>query len=146
MIRGGLIGSPLGGINIPDSFHDAENTLSTAISSSASSDVFEEFVSLTTGFIPTGRYRIGWHVVFSYDDDKTPVMIRVQLNHTNLVTPLIQLIPHDRKINQQLHQSGFACTDLTSGTHVVDLSFSRDDASKLLIAHEGRIEIWRISI
>lgn len=154
IIQGGLIGSPLGfvpgGVNpaptIPDNFYDVENTTSVIITPDTP-DVFEEYINLTIASIPDGRYRIGWHTIFTYEDDKTPAMMRVQLNNINVVTPLRQLMLNDKKgTPQRQHQCGFAYTNLVAGTHILNLGFSSGDPSKPLTVYEGRIEIWRTAI
>jgi len=128
----------------PDNFDDAEELTDATVSASA--NVFEEFLSLATATIPTGRYRIGWHAVYNYDSVQRDPRMRIQLDGANLVEETRMELA-DAGSDQRIHVAGFVYTTFGSETtHTIDMDFARTNSGDVFTIFEGRIEIWRVSI
>ena len=128
---------------VPDSFDDAEEF--TDLTITAGANVFEEFLSLTTSILPIGRYRIGWHAVYNYDNATRDPRMRIQLDGVN-VTEETRMEVADAGSDQRIHVGGFVYGDLVSAaTHTIDMDFARTNGGDTFTIFEGQIEIWRVS-
>lgn len=110
-----------------------------------------EKLSLNTGTIPAGTYRIGWSFQWNHNATTNDFLGRVQLNNIKDLA-FYQIEPKDAAgtfsttgTNQQLGISGFSIEVLTAGTHIIDIDFTTSLAGVESSMWNTRLEFWRIS-
>ena len=98
-------------------------------------------LTLNTGNIPSGVYRIGWYYIWR-EEEKTSIECEIRVNGEVIHSHIEE--PHERKELQKIPVSGYCIKNLTSTTHTVILRFRSIDAGDSYISN-SRIEFWRIS-
>ena len=122
---------------------------------------FQEKVSMSTGGIPLGTYRIGWSFQWNHNSITDDFEGRVQLdNITNL--SYIQLEPSDSSedngtigptaspfsttgTDQRNTSSGFRIMVLPAGNHIIDIDFRTNNTLRESSIWNAQIEFWRVS-
>lgn len=104
--------------------------------SSTSSTSWQEKLSLTTGDLPSGKYRIGWSYEFEGNGDNAEV--RVELNGDT-----IAYYDYDSSIEDFLQTGGFYY-DTLSGVNDIDIDYAMIGSGTINI-RRARLEIWRVS-
>ena len=115
------------------------------------SGTFVEYLSLTTGTVPAGKYRIGWSYTWSFNSTFDDFEGQVELDDTTQIV-LHQQEPKDSGgggaggTNQRHLAAGFSYVIFTSsGSHTFDLDFASGDATATAAIHRGALEFWRVS-
>ena len=97
---------------------------------------------LSTPSIPEGRYRIGWSFEWLGENVSDYFYTRVQLDDsTDLMN--MKCEPKDNKNWHPL--AGFAYSDLSSGSHSIDIDYACQASIDPIHIRKARLEIWRVS-
>lgn len=109
------------------------------------------FLTLTTGNLPAGRYRICWHYIWRHTSTSRDFRAKVLHNSTDYTNDdgIVgganghMQEPKDAGSDQRFHTQAFKYMNL-SGVNTFRLYFGRNSGGT---AHmiEGRMEIWRVS-
>jgi len=121
------------GSNAQEGSSDAE--------SSTTSGTFQQKLRITTGSLPSGKYRIGW----SYEWHKsglTDFVSQVQVNDTTTIMSGYEEAP-DAGSDQWFPRSGFYYYT-GSGVLNIDLDY-HDGGADTAYIRRARLEIWRVS-
>ncbi len=118
--------------------------------SSTTSTTFVQKLRLTTGSLPSGKYRIGWYYEWSSSATGNEFISRIQLNDTTTI------MTHDERAPIQTgtpspdltivyQQSGFHYVDSISGVQNIDLDYHSETSSMTVYIQNVALEIWRVS-
>jgi hypothetical protein len=109
--------------------------------SSTTSQSFQQKLRLTTGNLPSGKYRIGWYVeTQTYDSSKT-AHIRIQIDDTTTIGE--DITEPDSSVNYW-SVNGFRY-EILSGVTDTDLDYRCYESSSTTYIRRARLEIWRVS-
>ena len=111
--------------------------------SSTGSATFQNKVSLVTGVVPAGRYRVGYSYRWRHSSTSGDFNARIEENNTT-ERMYHQQEPQDSGTNQAHRVGGFFNTTLTNASHQFDLDFREQSGGTAFIS-EARLEFWRIS-
>lgn len=111
---------------------------------STTSTSYQERLSLVTGVIPAGKYRIGWMYEWGMTNTSYSFDGRVQVDD---VTTLMNHVeePQDGATTQRHQVCGFAYITLTNGSHYIDLDYRSSSVLGTARIQGARLEIWRVS-
>lgn len=139
-------GSPTisGGVDITPSgggtsvFGSEFQEVSSDGESSTTSSTYQQKLRLTTGTLPSGKYRIGWQFSVFVDatGDVTSKVIlddSTDLDHHSI----------DNSTDDYNSNGGFSYHSSFSGIHTVDIVYKANSGTALI--KHARLEIWRIS-
>jgi hypothetical protein len=101
---------------------------------------WQQKVSMTTGNLPSGTYRIGFYNETRQSSSAGQVAWRVQLNNTTTIAEASQE-PDD--YTDTFSYSGFQYFSL-SGVNTIDMDYYRGYTGTAYISR-ARLEIWRVS-
>jgi len=110
-----------------------------------------QYLSLSTGSIPAGTYRIGWFYLWNGSSVSSDVEVRIQLdNAIDLMLareePVDTLGSGPGGTDQRFPRGGFLhSTFVSTGSHTFDLDFRSNDASDDATIIQGHLEFWRVS-
>lgn len=127
-------------------FADNERT-TTAITGSTS---FVNYLTLATGSVPAGTYRVGWFYIWNGDSTSDDINVRIQVDNTTTLMeateePVDSLGSGINGTNQRFPRGGFAYVTFGStASHDIDLDFSSEDGDDVAMIN-GRLEFWRVS-
>ena len=111
--------------------------------SSTGSTAFQNKVSLVTGIVPAGRYRVGYSYRWRHSSTSGDFSARVEENNS-IERMYHQQEPQDSGTNQAHRVGGFFNTTLTNASHQFDLDFREQSGGTAFIS-EARLEFWRVS-
>jgi hypothetical protein len=126
----------------PSVFGDEYQIAESAGVSSTSNSSYQEKLSMTTGTLPAGDYRVSWCYNWRHSDTKHDFMARVQVDNTTTIHEH-QQEPKDRSDSQSFLISGFAKVTLSNAQHTIDVDYTRDGGTAYI--WNTRLEIFRIS-
>lgn len=112
--------------------------------STTSSTSFQTKVTLATGSIPAGDYRIGWGYAWYYTNTARSFNARVRIDAATQIMTHIGA-PQLTATTQRQPVGGFAQVTLTATTHSITLEYSTSSASDTAGISDARLEIWRVS-
>ena len=120
-------------------------TNSSDTSSSTTSSTFQLKLSLSTGTVPAGVYRIGWYYEWGYNGGTTDFRAQVQINNTTTIMEQRQE-PQDVGTDQWHPVGGFYnYTAATSAALTIDLDYCSSAAGSTSYIRNARLEFWRVS-
>jgi len=118
---------------------------------STTATFFQQAHTCKTAFLPEGVYRIMWFYIWSYDDIKSNIKIRVQLDDTQeLLDPYHIQEPNDSQgpgnggTDQRFVASGMSVENLSSGSHAIDIDILSEIPGISSTIYIARIELFRI--
>lgn len=103
----------------------------------------QQKLRLTTGDLPSGTYRVGWHYNWSGGSTREDFRARIQINDSTQIMYHSQE-PQDSGTDQRIPASGFKYVTL-SGVNNIDLDYWTEDNGETAYIREARLEIWRVS-
>ena len=105
-------------------------------------DIYAEYLSLTTPSLPAGTYRIGWTVRYSASTASTNGEVRVQVNISTTVEAEVVEISSagERKTFARFESYVHA-----GGTMQVDIDMRRSAGPGTFSVFESHLELWRAS-
>ena len=111
--------------------------------SSTSGTSWVEKVSLTTGSVPAGTYRIGWSFEMRTDSSSMTGYARIQVDDTDTVGDMaVRIAP----TTGWAMLSGFKYITLSASSHDIDLDYtSSPNGNKTSYIRRARLELWRVS-
>jgi hypothetical protein len=111
--------------------------------SQTNSETFQNKVTLTTGNLPSGTYRIGW--AFNWALDATNENFEAEINQVGQgqLWSMIQE-PKDAGNDQQIPASAFIELSL-SGVQNFELNYRTSDSNDTAFISDAKIEFWRVS-
>lgn len=111
--------------------------------SSTNSTTYQNKLTLTTGSLPSGTYRVGWTYSWSHGSTGSDFEARIQLNNsTDLMNHAQE--PKDAGTDQLHRHSGFEYITV-SGVNTIDLDFRTDNSGDTAYIQRVKLELWRIS-
>ena len=111
--------------------------------SSYSGNDWVEKVSLSSGSIPAGKYRIGWSFEFSTNSSSMTGYARIQQDDT---TELGELDIRVSPTSGWSMFSGFKYVDLAAGSYTFDIDYSSSgNGNRISYIRRARLEFWRVS-
>lgn len=135
-----------------DNFHHEASSLGVTTSNATS---FIEKLKLTTGFVPAGKYRVGFSYAWNHNDNRNDFLAQVVVDDVTVISNQREE-PNDSNgtfgstgSDQKHLESGFAYVTLTDGTHTVDIDFATSSAGIgfagiVSSIWDARIELWRV--
>lgn len=131
------------GITGIQSFPQYISNAESLAQSTTTSSTFQQKVTISTGSIAAGTYRVGWSFEWGYSAGNNDFQARVQVdNTTTLLSHRTE--PQDTGADQQHGVGGFGYVTLTAGTHTIDLDYASSDNSSTARIWNARLEIWRV--
>jgi len=115
--------------------------------SSTTSDTYQEKVSITTGTVPAGTYRIGWAFEFASSTDRADCSFRVEADASTTINEITPAPKKKYADGVWATQSGFKHMSLTNASHTIDLDYKANVAAEggTTYIRKARLEIWRVS-
>jgi hypothetical protein len=115
----------------------SDETTSTTTNSN-----FTTKLTLSTGSIPAGIYRIGWYYEVGNDTVDGDVGARVQLNITQTLT---ETSATALNATDFYSNGGYRYVALSAGTHTVQIQYKRGAAGLGTASiRRARLEIWEL--
>lgn len=114
--------------------------VSSDANSSTTSAVYQNKLTLTTGSLPNGLYRIGYHIETSNNDTSGRTECRVELNN---ITTMVEPSNEAEDSSDWVPFSGFDYRTL-NGINTLDLDYRQLVAGTSTV-RRARLEIWRIN-
>lgn len=111
--------------------------------SSTTSTSFQQKLRLTTGNLPTGKYRIGWSYEYRHTSTTADFRGRIQIDDIITISE-IREESKDSGSDQWKPAGGFYFYT-GSGVTNIDLDFCRGGGSGTSSIRNARLEIWRVS-
>lgn len=122
---------------------------------------FQTKVTLNTGIVPVGTYRIGWSYQWNHNSTVDDFEGRVVLDAVNILD-YIQAEPKDSAANngaigppnspfsttgtdQRFSTSGFVHVPLTAIAHSILIDFRTNNTAKESSIWNARLEFWRVA-
>jgi hypothetical protein len=121
-------------------FTNVLNAVSDGESSTTSSS-FQNKVTLSTGSIPSGDYRIGYSAEIRPNSTSSDIVLQVQIDNT---TTIAEAKVEGQDTATYYGYSGFYYASLTSGTHTIDLDYRAESAGTTVYIRRARLEMWKI--
>jgi hypothetical protein len=122
-------------------FVDAE---SLALSTVASNTLTTK-LTLNTGSVPPGRYRVGWSYEWYCTDSGNDFRGRVIVDGATILADN-QTEHSENGTDQRNAASGFGYITFTStNTHTILLQYARSGGTGTVGIREARLEFWRVS-
>lgn len=112
--------------------------------SQSNSTTFQTKVTLNTGTIPSGTYRIGWSYNWSLNGTADDFEAQVLEDGATQIMQHLQE-PQDAGVDQQHETGGFINRTLTAGSHSYVLQYRTDDAAVAAFIRTAKLEFWRVS-
>ena len=111
--------------------------------SSTTSTSYQTKLTLTTGSLPAGKYRIGWGFGWSFGSTSYDFKAEVTVND---VTELLDLHqePKDSGVDQLYHCGGFGYWS-GSGVTTIKVIYCTENGGITAYIRDARLEIWRVS-
>lgn len=109
--------------------------------SSTTSTTFQEKVSITTGSLPPGTYRIGWYFEHTADNTITESEVQIELNNTTVLSLTTE--EFQDAVNW-VGIGGFVYQSL-SGVNTIDMDHRTTNGGTGVDIRRARLEIWRVS-
>ena len=111
--------------------------------SSTSSSTWIEKLTITTGSLPSGKYRIGWSFEWRNSYEEGGLLARVMVDDS---TQLLDHRGHPGRDGESgwFNAGGFAYLSSFSGVHDIDFDFSQTGDGTGYVRNV-RLEIWRVS-
>jgi len=100
--------------------------------------LYQTRVSLASGVVQAGKYRVGWSFEWTATDD---FLARVRVDET-VVAECNQYVRSNRQTRNPV--TGFVHVDVTTGTHDVVLEFASLSDGKMVGMGNARLEFWRV--
>lgn len=126
-------------------------TVSSTTVTTVGGTAWTQYLSLSTGSIPAGTYRIGWFYIWNSTSVSSDVEVRVQLDNTiNVMLAVEEAVDAFGSgpggTNQRFPRGGSWCGTLgPTGSHTFDLDFRQNDASDDATILQAQLEFWRVS-
>lgn len=111
--------------------------------SSTNSTTYQNKVTLTTGSLDAGTYRIGWSYAWSFSSTGDDFRGRVLMDGVTIMSHSQE--PKDPGTDQVHRVSGFEYFPLSAGVHTFNLQYASSDAADTSWIQRARLEIWRVS-
>jgi Ca2+-binding RTX toxin-like protein len=108
-------------------------------------DTFFTKVTLSTGSVPAGTYRIGWYYEWMYTDTATDFTGQV-IHDDVTVIGFHSEEPFKSEPDQSYPVSGFGyVTYGSTGSHTFKIQYSTDISTETASISKARLEFWRVS-
>jgi hypothetical protein len=112
--------------------------------SSTNSTTYQNKITVSTGDIPEGSYRLGWHFEWRISKSNAEFGFRVQQDNTtnfkeDTVSPFVDVNVWNPLTNFYYIET------LSSGTHTFDLDYKSSSTSATAYIREARFEFWRVT-
>jgi hypothetical protein len=111
--------------------------------SQTNSETFQNKVTLTTGNLPSGTYRIGWAFNWALDASNENFEAEIDQVSQGQLWSMIQE-PKDAGNDQQIPASAFIELSL-SGVQNFELNYRTSDSNDTAFISDAKIEFWRVS-
>jgi hypothetical protein len=112
--------------------------------SSTTSPTYQNKVTLSTGLIPAGTYRIGWSYLYRLNTASRDFGARVQVDNTTTVWEA-RVETKDAGSDQRVSASGFYHIALTNATHIIDLDYRSANGTNTAYIYTAVLEFWRVA-
>jgi hypothetical protein len=141
--------STSGGSGFPEYIDDGEDDTFR----STTSESWQQAQRLNFTAPATGRYRISWSYMWSFDGTSRDFECRVQLDDSvDLYGNEVHVQePKDSNgwgaggTDQRFPVSFFRNVNVTAGSHYVDIDYRSGDDDDTAAIHFSNIEVWRVS-
>jgi len=107
------------------------------------STTYQVKATLSTGSIPAGTYRVGWHYNWYYTSTSRRFDVRVRLNDTTDIGEHLEE-PSDSATNQRRSPGGFANITVGASTNSITLEYRSSNGSDTAGIANARLEFWRV--
>jgi hypothetical protein len=112
--------------------------------SSTNSTSYQNKISLSTGDVPEGDYRIGWHFEWRISKQNGSFYYRIQLDNTTDIDTGNNSPYNDVNIWNPVTNFYYVET-LSSGSHTFDLDWRSSAGNSTAYIRAARFEFWRVS-
>ena len=130
--------------NLPTVFGSEFSEGSSDGESSTTNTSFQQKLRLTTGSLPSGKYRVGWSYEWSFSSTSYDFKAQVQINDSTTIAEH-QEEPQDSG-SDQWHKAGGFYYHTGSGVLNIDIDYCRSSSSGgTAYIRRARLEIWRVS-
>ena len=112
--------------------------------SSTNSTTYQNKVTLATGDLPEGNYRLGIHFEWRISKNNNDFYYRVRQDDTTNLDEIGRPTFNDVNIYNPLNNFYYLET-VTSGTHHFDIEYRSGSTSATAYIRNARMEFWRVS-
>jgi hypothetical protein len=109
----------------------------------SSTTTFVKKVTLITGNLVSGSYRLGWNYSWSYSNNTRASTISIVFDNNVTINETTDTAPFG-DLSHKKQTCGFATIDITEGSHTFDLLFKTSNKKDIITIGQARIELWRI--
>ncbi len=109
--------------------------------SSTTSNVYQQKLRLTTDSVSSGDYIILYSYQYNLTNISKPIDVRIELDDT---TTLYNFVGTS-STRENIQDSGFFITTLSSGIHNIDFDYKSSQTGKSVTINDLHICIWKVS-
>lgn len=114
--------------------------------SSTTSDTYQEKLSLSTGVLPAGTYRIGWSFGYASTQNRTDCGFKIEIDDTTTINEFTPAPTKKSTEGAWYALAGFQHVSLTNAAHTIDIDYlaNADGQGGTTYILNARLEIWRV--
>lgn len=124
------------------SFGSNYQTVGNSLTYTSTNPNYLTAISIITGVIPAGSYRISWFYNWGYSSTGNDFMGRVQLDGTTIFEHIQE--PKDSNTDQRHVVSGFYVANISNASHTITLQYRPQSGGQEARLYNPRLEIFRI--